>query len=468
MSSLALRKVILFAAVFGTLSAPATAAVKPNPLFADGAVLQRGIALPVWGTADDGEKVTVKIGGQAVSTTAVDGKWTVRLKPLKAGGPFTMTVSGENVIELENVLVGDVWVCSGQSNMEWTVDGLSNPEEVKSASQDPMLRLLNVPPGTAPGPLQEIAAVWKQCGPETVGSFSAVGYFFGRDLRKKLKVPVGLINSSRGGSVVQEWINRNVMQDKYELVVGPTYGWGNMGMLYNAMIAPLMPYGIKGVIWYQGEYNASWAYQYRTVFPMLIKSWRNEWKQGNFPFLFVQLAPYMKIVSEPQESEWAELREAQLLTSQRVPRTAMAVITDCGDPNDIHPKNKEPVGARLAIAAEAVAYGRPVTYRGPVYKSMKISGDRVVLSFGSLGGGLVAKGGELTGFTVAGADRKFFNAEAEIQGDAVVVKSSQVAKPVAVRFGWADYPVVNLYNKAGLPASPFRTDDFPLTTQPKK
>jgi sialate O-acetylesterase len=441
--------------------------VKPNALFSDGAVLQRGMNLPVWGTANEGEKVTVTFGKQVVTTTAKDGKWMVRLEPLKASGPSEMTISGENTVRVKNLLVGEVWVCSGQSNMEFTVSGLTNAEEVKAASNDPELRLLNVPPGTAPKPIPEIAAEWKECGPQTVASFSAVGYFFGRDLRKKLKVPVGLINSSRGGSVVQEWINRDVMGDKYELVVGPTYGWGNMGMLRNAMIAPLMPYGIKGVIWYQGEYNASWAYQYRTVFPMLIENWRDEWGEGNFPFLFAQLAPYMPIVSEPQESAWAELREAQLLTSQTVPRTAMVVITDCGDPADIHPKKKEPVGARLALAAEAVAYHQNVIYNGPVYRSMKISGNSVILSFNSVDGGLVAKDGDLKGFAVAGTDRKFYNAEARIQGRQVLVKSAQVPNPIAVRFGWADCPVANLYNKAGLPASPFRTDDFPMVTKPK-
>jgi len=239
-------------------------------------------------------------------------------------------------------------------------------------------------------------------------------------------------------------------------------------VLYNGMIAPLQPYAIKGAIWYQGESNAGRAYQYRTLFPMLIESWRATWKEGAFPFLFVQLAPFQAIQQEPMESAWAELREAQLLTSQRAKNTAMAVITDVGDPKDIHPKQKEPVGARLALAARALAYGERVPYSGPVYDHLTVEGPRAVLSFKHVGKGLEARDGELQGFTIAGPDRKFHKAHAEIKGDTVVVWSDQVDKPVAVRYGWANCPVVNLWNKDGLPASPFRTDDFPILTGPKR
>jgi sialate O-acetylesterase len=234
------------------------------------------------------------------------------------------------------------------------------------------------------------------------------------------------------------------------------------------MIAPLVPYAIRGAIWYQGESNAGRAYEYRTLFPAMIRNWRDAWGQGDFPFLFVQLAPFMKIVTEPGESAWAELREAQLLTTRTVPNTAQAVITDVGDEDDIHPKQKEPVGKRLALAALALAYGRDVVYSGPDYQRMKVEGDRAVLSFKHVGEGLEARGGPLKGFAIAGTDRKWVNGEAEIQGDRVVVWSPQVKGPVAVRYGWANYPLGNLWNKDGLPASPFRTDDFPLTTEPKR
>ena len=237
--------------------------------------------------------------------------------------------------------------------------------------------------------------------------------------------------------------------------------------LYNAMIAPLLPYAIKGAIWYQGESNAGRSFEYRKLFPAMIKCWRDEWKQGDFPFLFVQLAPFMKIEPEPKESGWAELREAQLLTALHCPKTAQAVITDVGEEADVHPKQKDPVGARLALAAQAIAYGEKIEFSGPAYAAMKVQGNKVILSFTHLGGGLVAKDGALKGFTIAGADKKFVNAQAEIQGDKIVVCCDQVAKPAAVRYGWANFPVVNLWSKAGLPASPFRTDDWPGVTWPK-
>jgi sialate O-acetylesterase len=233
------------------------------------------------------------------------------------------------------------------------------------------------------------------------------------------------------------------------------------------MIAPLLPYGIKGAIWYQGESNAGAAYLYRKLFPLMIKNWRDDRKRGDFPFLFVQLAPWQGVVPEPQESAWAELREAQLLTALNLPRTAMAVITDVGDPKDIHPRNKEPVGGRLALAARALAYGEQIEFSGPVYDSMEVVNNTAVLRFKHAGQGLEARGGPLKGFTIASEDRRFYNAEAEIKDGKVIVWSEKVEKPVAVRYGWANCPVVNLWNKDGLPASPFRTDDFPMVTKPR-
>ena len=396
-----------------------------------------------------------------------------------------------------------------------------------ASSKNPMLRLFTVAHRTASSPRHSLNGTWKECGPETVRNFTAVGYFFGRDLQKALGVPVGLIESCWGGTLCEAWTSRQGLakhpdfQDidaiqtkaweryaqalkKYEEAreeqeealegartaqapsspaekrrrssdgrqaarspqppANPAHDPNMPASLYNGMIAPLIPYAIRGAIWYQGESNAGRAFQYRTLFPNMIRNWRDDWGEGDFPFLFVQLAPWQKIVQEPQESAWAELREAQLLTSLHVPHTGMAVITDLGDEKDIHPRQKEPVGARLALAALGVAYGRPVAYSGPLYDSMTVEGDKAVLKFKQVGGGLTAKDGALRGFAIAGDDRKFTNAQAEIRGNEVVVWSPKVSRPVAVRYGWADYPLGNFWSKDGLPASPFRTDDFPPVT----
>ena len=494
------------------LATAAFATVKPHGLFTDNAVLQQGRKAPVWGTADDGEKVTVKFCGQEVSTVAKDGKWMVWLKPLKAGGPFTMAICGKNCVELKNVLVGEVWICSGQSNMQMTVKSSADSEKVIAQCKDPMVRLITIPRGGKDEPQTELPAAnppvsWQECAPETLPDFSAVGYFFGKHLREALKVPVGLISSNVGGTPAEAWTRRAVLEkefpdvftrqaeaiqnfpqtlERYNKAIAdlkkagkpipqqmkrvpenPVTSAKRPCGLYNAMIAPLLPYAIKGAIWYQGESNAGRAYEYRKLFPAMIKCWRDDWKQGDFPFLFVQLAPFMKIEPEPKESGWAELREAQLLTALHCPKTAQAVITDVGEEADVHPKQKDPVGARLALAAQAIAYGEKIEFSGPAYAAMKVQGNKVILSFTHLGGGLVAKDGALKGFTIAGADKKFVNAQAEIQGDKIVVCCDQVAKPAAVRYGWANFPVVNLWSKAGLPASPFRTDDWPGVTWPK-
>lgn len=495
-------------------AATAAADVTAHALFCDNAVLQQAMKAPVWGTADDGEKVTVRFQGQTVSTRADGGRWSVVLEPLTAGGPAEMVIQGNNTITLENVLVGEVWVCSGQSNMAMTVARCHDAEAVIAQSANPSIRLFTVPRKGADEPQTDVDGSWSECGPATVGGFSGVGYFFGKHLQEKLDVPIGLINSSYGGTPAEAWTSRPVLASKpplqsildnfaqaverypearkrHEVALAkwkeaaakarregkkprrapqPPMGPNNHrrpGALYYAMICPLQPYAIRGATWYQGEANAGRAYQYRTLLPAMIECWRDDWRQDDFPFLVVQLAPFRKIVDEPTESTWAELREAQLLTMLNDPNTATAVITDVGEEDDIHPKKKKPVGDRLAIAARALAYGEKTEYSGPVYKCMEVKDGKAILSFDHLGGGLVAKGGKLTGFTVCGEDREFVNAEAEIVGDTVVVSSPDVARPVAVRFGWADFPVVNLWNKAGLPASPFRTDEFPGVTQPE-
>ena len=433
---------------------------------------RQGAKVPVWGTANDGEKVTVKLQGQDVSTTAKDGKWRVELAPLKAGGPFELTIAGENTVTLKNILVGEVWIASGQSNMQWSVKQVGEPEQTIAGSANPEIRLFTVPRQGKPQPQSDVSGAWSECDPKTVPDFSAVAYFFGRDLQKQLKVPVGLISTNVGGTPAEAWTSRKALEANpalKSLVVDPASNKPkDTSGLYNAMIHPLVPYAIRGAIWYQGESNADRAYEYRTLFPAMISDWRAAWGQGDFPFLLVQLAPFTAIVREPGESNWAELREAQLLATQVLPNVAMAVITDLGEERDIHPKRKAPVAARLALAARAVAYAEPVEFAGPAYYQQKVDGNRIVLEFKHVGGGLVAKDGPLAGFTIAGADRKFVLAQAEIKGDTVIVSSPEVKEPLAVRFGWWNFPVVNLWNKAGLPASPFRTDDFPLTTAPKK
>ncbi|MFO1477625.1 MAG: sialate O-acetylesterase [Verrucomicrobiota bacterium] len=632
---------LLFAAL-GLAAFSVRADVVPNPLFSDGAVLQQGIRVPIWGTAAPGEKVTVEFEGQSVSATAgADGKWSVDLAPLKAGGPHTLTIAGNNKIVLKDILVGEVWVCSGQSNMERHLglqDGqkpITNWELEVAAATHPDIRQFYVNKKTALTPLSTVTGGWSMCSPETVKDFTAVGYFFGRDLYAAMHVPIGLIHSSWGGTPAEAWTSEaglkalpefaGQLESVKQLAANPeqakqaykiqldawyrakdpgsdanppwsaetldTAGWKPMTLptfweavgypgfdgifwfrrtidlseswtnhdaelhlgaiddidttwvngvqvgatsgydqprvyhvpagllkaganviavrvldtgaggglyggkdtmrlagaggevvltgdwlsrqgpalaqvgwppqdmsqsagaptvLYNAMIAPLLPYAIRGVIWYQGEANVGREKQYQTLFPALIADWRRLWGEGDFPFLFVQIAPYNGMTPE--------IREAQLLTWRRTTNTAMAVTIDCGDADDIHPAHKQPVGQRLALAALALAYGQKIEYSGPAYESMTVKGKKATLNFSHLDGGLVAKGGTLTGFTMAGPDKVFHPAKAVIKGKTVVVTCDAVSKPQAVRYGWANVPEGNLFNGAGLPASPFRTD----------
>jgi sialate O-acetylesterase len=487
--------------------------VRLPALFTDNMVLQQGIAVPVWGWADDGEEVTVEFRGHKARTKARDGKWMVKLWKLRAGGPDTLTVTGKNTVQVNNVLVGEVWICSGQSNMEWPLKRSFEPQSDIQNSANPKIHLFTVPKLKADAPVRDVKAQWVECGPETSSNFSAVAYYFGRDLQKALGVPVGLIHTSWGGSPAEVWMSQPVLEAsprykseildphpvalaKYKEALAayekdaaslakdgkkpvgnkPNPPYWKPTELYNGMIAPLIPYAINGAIWYQGESNAGRAEQYRSLFADMIRNWRRDWSQGDFTFLEVQLAPWDKakkreieeITREPGDSDWAELREAQTLATQSLPKVGMAVITDVGDKDDIHPTKKAPVGARLALAARRIAYGEKITHTGPAYKSMKVRSGKAVLSFTNVGQGLEARGGALTGFAIAGEDRKFVWANAEIEGGNVVVSSPSVPTPVAVRYGWSDFPVVNLWNKDGLPASPFRTDAFPMVTQGKK
>jgi sialate O-acetylesterase len=514
----------------------ASAGVKLNGLFTDNMVLQQGMKVPIWGWADDGEIVTVEFRDQKVSTTAKNGKWMIHLAKLRTAGPSDLSVvsskgSGDrDSITLKNVLVGEVWIASGQSNMEWPMRASLEPEAAIAKSASPMIRLYTVPKTKAAEPQDNVKAAWLECDPNSVSNFSAVAYYFSRNLQWNLGVPIGIIHTSWGGSPVEVWVREEVLasnpdwkNDILNAYAGqvakvqeniaqfereeaeakrdnkpftkrrPGLPWKPCE-LYNGMIAPLIPYAIKGAIWYQGESNAGRAHQYRSLFPAMIKNWRHDWGEGDFTFLEVQLAPFMAIKPEPGNSTWAELREAQLLATRILPKVGMAVITDVGDEKDIHPKNKEVVGNRLARAARHIAYGQKIVWSGPTYQHMRVRGHEAVLSFEHVGSGLIGrrpivrtwKEGEnpdrppltydtesglltwpLVGFAVCGEDRKWVSAEARIEDDKVIVSNLQVAKPVAVRYGWADFPVVNLYNREGLPASPFRTDEFPMTTAPQ-
>ncbi len=449
------------------LSVAADGAITPHVLFSEGAVLQQKANVPVWGTTDQKDDVTVTIAGQKVSATPAEGRWKAVLAPLEAGGPHVLTISqGQDKLEIKNVLVGEVWICGGQSNMQWTLKQSDGGSEAIATSANDKIRLLTVPRKGSDKPEASVDVKWEAAGPSTTPEFSGVGYFFGRELQKQLSVPVGLIASNYGGTAAEQWMSKESIDSNAELKdMSKPQG---ASMLYNAMIAPLAPYAIQGAIWYQGESNAGRAYQYQTLLPAMIANWRHTFGQGDFPFLIVQIAPYEPIVKEPSDSIWAEIRDAQLHVSRAVPKTALIVTTDVGDEKDIHPRGKEPVGMRLALAARALAYGKKIEHSGPAYDSMSVDGDKVTLRFKHVAAGLVAKGGPLTGFTIAGDDKKFHTAEAKIVGDTVVVSSDKVSNPVAVRYGWAAYPVVNLWNKENLPASPFRTDSFPITTQDKK
>lgn len=641
--------------IFSLICGLTDAQVTLPRIFSNHMVLQQEIPVPLWGWATKGEKIQVSFNGQTLSARADNnGRWKVTLAPMKAGGPFEMTIRGKNTLTLHDILIGEVWICSGQSNMEFPLSQVKDGANEVASANYPRIRLFTVPKKMSTLPLNDLDdGKWDLCTPETAAGFSAAGYFFGRHLHHELNVPVGLINSSWGGTIVETWMSREAAMadpdlsewlasvgtldlekaqaesvrkiaewyqnlDKNDkglnerwfaaeyddaswkemnlpclwetdylpdydgvvwfrkefilseedalgestLELGPiddsdfsfingisvgstinkynvpriykvsagvlrkgknvisirvidTGGGGGMWgeknqmflqlasgkkidlsgiwkfapsfegrppqqtfsgpnsyptLLYNAMIHPIIPYAIKGAIWYQGESNAGRAEQYRRLFPALIADWRNKWNEGNFPFLYVQLANFMAPDKEPAESAWAELREAQTMTLS-VPNTGMACIIDIGEANDIHPKNKQDVGKRLALAGLKVAYNRDIVYSGPLYQSYQTEGNKIRISFSNIGSGLMAKDkyGYVKGFAIAGEDKKFVWAQAFIDGNTVVVYSPSVQKPVAVRYAWGNNPDdANLYNKEGLPAVPFRTDNWKMITAGKK
>jgi sialate O-acetylesterase len=628
--------------------------VRLPQVFSDNMVFQRNVEFRVWGWAEKGEKVTVTFNEiKRAAKTGKDGKWLVIFPAMKEGGPFTMLIKGRNEIKLVNIMLGDIWVCSGQSNMEWPLSLTRDAEKAIEEANFPDIRLFQCPHNVQFKPDDDIPeTAWQVCTPGTAPGFSAVGFYFGRYIQKDLNVPIGLLWTSWGGTVAETWISEESIRQfgdfngklqemkEYnpEQVVAKrkaqidsmmrTFGtdekgligdkpvwadpgldvtkWKNMNLpvlwesaglygvdgivwfrkefelpadiasqgltlylgpiddsditwvngkkvgetlnkysedriykvpaeilkpgknviavrvedtggggglwgkpeqmkivsgsfnfslagpwklrfsssdikvdmssfvgpnsfptlLYNGMIHPFLNFPVKGAIWYQGESNAGRAYQYRTLFPLLINDWRKNWNNPGMPFLFVQLANYMKPPVEPEESEWAELREAQLMTL-KLPNTGMAVIIDIGEADNIHPKNKLDVGNRLALNALKIAYGKDIVYSGPIYKSMAVIGNKIIVEFNNTGSGLVChdRYGYVKGFSIAGKDHKFHWAKAYIENNKVVVYNDEVNNPVAVRYGWANNPDdVNLYNVEGLPASPFRTDDWPGIT----
>ena len=484
-------------------------------IFSDHMVLQKNATVPVWGWADPGEKVTVTIAGQNRTATAdASGNWKLKLKKISTSEPLTMTVTGHNTIVIQDVLAGEVWLASGQSNMQLSVNDVTNAWKEKASAKFPQIRGFFVERRPATTPQTKCGGKWVVCSPETVGNFSAAAYFFGRELHQQLGAPVGLVQASWGGTPIETWSSmdsmgatpaltpvlenwKKTLHPYDEVAAQAEYvqaleKWTNNATklkaegktvppqpqkngdprlnknypanLFNGMIAPIIPYAIRGGIWYQGENNAAndLAKLYSVQLLLMIQDWRKRWDAGNFPFAWVQLPnfhPRTTNVVETNYNGWCVIRE-EMLKTLAVKNTGMAITVDVGEANNIHPKNKQAVGHRLALWALAKVYGKDIPYSGPLPDGHKIKGDKIVLSFKHTDGGLVAKDGDLKGFAVAGEDHRWVAADAHIEGSKVIVSSPEVKAPKAARYAWAANPDCNLFNGAGLPASPFRTDDW--------
>jgi sialate O-acetylesterase len=489
----------------------AIAQVRLPAIISDNMILQQNSKVALWGWAQSGEKVTIinTWNNKTTSVTAnASGKWLTYIATAKAGGPYSLSFKASNNIEVKNILLGEVWLSSGQSNMEFFIGktpngsytGVSNYDEVIKDAEHPDIRLIDVPNKVADEPQGDFKGEWKPCTAKTIDTFSAVAYFFAREVNKSTGFPVGIINSTWGGTPAESWTKKEVLQadsdlnqvlvryqkaldvfpaenEKYKAAfatwrsdssktkgAAPRAPMGansnqSPSKLYNGMIVPIEPYTIKGVIWYQGESNADRAFQYRKLFSAMISNWRSDWNNSKLPFYFVQISPH--------RSQNPEIRDAQLYVYRHVPNTGIAVTTDNGDSLNIHPRNKELVGKRLSLWALHNEYGQKnILVSGPLYKSNKIEGNKIRISF-DFDKGLVANDGELKEFTIAGEDQDFVPAKARIEGNTVVVWSEQVQNPKAVRFAWSSVPHPNLFNAAHLPASPFRTDNWKLTTEGK-
>jgi sialate O-acetylesterase len=501
--------------------APAYSNVTLAPLFADHAVLQSGKPVPVWGRADPGEKVTVKYLEYAADGLAdPDGRWVARLPamPPQATGA-ELLATGKNSIRIQDVVVGEVWLCSGQSNMEFTVDDpksaafrLQNAEKEVAGANYPLIRQFKVARQVSEKPADTVGGAWAVCSPGAVGQFTAVGYFFARDIFRRFGLPVGIVDSTWGGTPVESWMSPAALASDPAFAVvgkrwkqtlaeypakktafnsalaewtreeaaataagearhaaflkahprprepnGPGSSW-TPACLFNGMINPLLPYGIRGALWYQGESNANYASEYHGLFASMITAWRSHFGQGDFPFYWVQLASY-KAPTDPTGETWAWLREAQTQTLG-LPATGQALAIDIGDPENIHPSNKQEVGRRLALMAKAQVYGLSVDYSGPVFTRAVVEGNAIRVHFDFADNGLTAGEKPLQSFVIAGADRKFHPASASISGSTVLVRSAEVPAPLAVRYAWQNAPEANLFNGAGLPATPFRSDSW--------
>ena len=500
-----LKKLLLFLLIFSAKFS-LTAQVKLPALVSDNMVLQQNAKVNLWGWASPNEKINIQLGWSdvAIETTAnADGNWKVTVDtPSGSEKGYTITINANNKIVLNNILIGEVWICSGQSNMYFPVGkeegtwktGVKNyQEEVKNASF-PNIRLFTVLTNASPKPLDDVIGSWKQCSPESINTFSAVAYFFGRELYQKLNVPIGLISTSWGGTKAEAWTSQNVLEKdisflpilqqdakneklyqekleayylasinqqiasaanapKLELKKPKKEANKTSYVLYNAMLYPIINYTMKGVIWYQGESNSGQANLYRTLFPAMVKNWRDDWKQGDFPFYYVQITPH--------KGQTPDIREAQLFSLKTIPNSGMVVTTDVGDANNIHPIDKQTVGHRLALWARAKTYNEnKLVYSGPIYNNMKIKKQKVQLFFDYADSGLKKEGERLKEFEIAGEDQIFYPADAKIEGKTIIVSSSKVKNPAAVRFAWKAVPEPNLFNNENLPASPFRTDDW--------
>ncbi len=463
-------------------------------IFSDHMVLQRDSRVRVWGTADPGQQLTVKFSGKECKATAsTEGEWSVNITTPGAGGPFELEVTADGggpKVVFSDVLVGDVWLCSGQDNMELKVsESLNAQTEIEQSKNFPYIRLFAVGDHATAQPLSDFHKVvpWSVCSPETVKDFSATAYFFGREISRQLSgedhrcVPIGLIDASWGGTVCEAWTSRESMENVSQLVpllkhwdetANQLTSPNRPGLLYNGMIAPITRFPIRGIIWYQGEANVERGAQYATLFPTLIKDWRKNFGLGEIPFYFVQLAPYR--YNQKSAESLAEIWDAQLNTLKSVPNTRMVVTTDIGNLLELNPKNKQEVGRRLALAALADVYAGQLPtgtekpgYSGPIYDTMSIDQDRIRITFKHVHDGLrIANDDpELTCFLICGEDKKFVPAVAKIDGQRVEVSSPEVKNPIHVRFAWSDTAQPNLVNSDGLPASPFRTDDFTLISE---
>ncbi len=515
-----MKRTLTILCILNCLSVCIRAELRLPAIIGDHMVLQQGQQNRIWGWDSPGTKLTVTIDGQMHTAEAsAEGKWVVTLESLPVNAePTVMTIEGSSRREIRDILVGEVWMCSGQSNMGFSLGGDWKGDVEALASRHPNLRLISVPQVGTQDLKDDFNGAWESATPENCRGFSAVGFFYGRYLHEILGVPVGLIDNAWGGSAAEAWVRRDTME-KEERFKALMDGWrerevqlgsaetranyekamaewkgaaekaraenkpvpgqpsnpdqllsGNSrpGNIFGGVLHPTLGYGIKGVIWYQGESNAGRAWEYAQLFPFMIEQWRAEWNQGDFPFYWVQLADFMPEKPDPGESAWAELREAQT-KAMVLPNTGQAVIIDLGEGNDIHPKNKYDVAARLARWALARDYGLNLECQSPTFQAMRIEGNKAILTFDHLGGGLrTVDIKDVMGFAICGEDRTWHWAEAEIKGDNTIEAwSDTVAAPVALRYAWADNPRCNVYSKNGLPLTPFRTDDFPMITEPK-